>query len=175
MKALTMFIMSVSSLCLLSMVHKNLLVCQLLDITYGYPSSAKKTASAAPPLRSLPPTSEAFREHVRRAHLIAAQILSSDEPHPPNLSPLEYGWTYDELSKCFDPVILPSGVETAPVEVLQLIRCGCSSDKPCQSARCSCYSAHVKYSVFCVCHGLCSNKNIEDDNNDYELNHNLNI
>ena len=136
---------------------------------------SKKTASAAPPLRSLPPISEAFREHVRRAHLIAAQILSSDEPHPPNLSPREYGWTYDELSKCFDPVTLPSGVEPAPVEVLQLIRCGCSSDKPCQSARCSFYSAHVKCSVLCVCHGLCSNKNIEDDNNDYELNHNFKI
>ena len=42
MKALTMFIMSVSSLCLLAMLHKNLLVCQLLDMTYGYSSSAKK-------------------------------------------------------------------------------------------------------------------------------------
>ena len=117
---------------------------------------SKKTASVAllhPPLKSLPPTSEAFREHVKRAHLIAAQIL-----HPPNLSLVEQGWTYDDLSKCFDPVTLPSGVETAPVEVLQLIRCVFSSGKPCQSARCSCYSAHVKCSVFCVCHGLCSNK-----------------
>ena len=41
MKALTMYIMSVSSLCLLAMLHKNLLVCQLLDMTYGNPSSAK--------------------------------------------------------------------------------------------------------------------------------------
>ena len=136
---------------------------------------SKKTASAAPPLRSLPPTSEALRVHAKREQLIAAQFLSSDEPHPPKLSPVDYGWTYDELSNCFDPLTLPSGVEPAPVEVLQLIRCGCSSDKPCQSARCSCYSAHVKCSVFCVCRGLCSNKNIEDDYNDYELNHNLNI
>ena len=83
--------------------------------------------------------------------------------------------SYDELSKCFDPVTLPSGVEPAPVEVLQLIQVVCSSDKPCQSARCSCYSAHVKCSVFCVCHGLCSNNNIEDDNNDYDINHNLNV
>ena len=157
------------------MVHSNLLVCQLLDITYGYPSSAKKKSSAALPLRSLPPTSEAFRDHVKRAHLIAAQILASNEPHPSNLSPVEYGWTYDDLSKCFDSVTLPSGVEPAPVEVPQLIQCGCSSTKPCQSARCCCYSAHVKCSVFCVCHGLCSNNNIEDDNNDYELNHNLNV
>ena len=156
MKALTMFIMSVSCLCLLAMVYKNLLVCQLLDMTYGYPRSAKKTASAAPPLRSLPPTSEAFRVHVKRAQLIAAQFLSSDEPHPPKLSPVDHGWTYDELSNCFDPVTLPSGAEPAPVEVLQLIRCGCSSDKPCQSARCSCYSAHVKCSVFFVCRELCS-------------------
>ena len=31
--------------------------------------------------------------------------------------------TYEELSKCFDPVTLPSGVEPAPVEVPQLIQC----------------------------------------------------
>ena len=136
---------------------------------------SKKTASAAPPLRSLPPTSEAFREHVKRAHLIAAQIPASDEPNPPNLSPVEHGWTYDELSDCFDSVTLPSGVEPAPVKVLQLIRCGCSSDKPCKSARCSCYSAHVKCSVFSVCYGFCNNSNVEDDNNGYELNHNLDV
>ena len=77
--------------------------------------------TAAPPLKSLPPTSEAFREHVKRTHLITAQIL-----HPPNLSPVEHGWTYDDLSKCFDPVTHLSGVEPAPVEVPQLIPCGCS-------------------------------------------------
>ena len=84
----------------------------------------QKTASAAllhPPLKSLPPTSEAFREHVKRAHLIAAQIL-----HPPNLSLVEQGWTYDDLSKCFDPVTHQSGVEPAPEEVPQLIPCSCS-------------------------------------------------
>ena len=58
MKALTMFIMSVSSLCLLAMVHKNLLVCQLLKLS-------KNKSSAAPPLRFLPPTSEASRDHVK--------------------------------------------------------------------------------------------------------------
>ena len=98
---------------------------------------SKNKSSAAPPLKSLPPTPEAFRDYVKRAHLITAQILVSDEPHPPNLSPVEHGWTYVELSKCFYPVALPSRVEPAPIEVLQLIRCGCSSDKPFQSARCS--------------------------------------
>ena len=93
---------------------------------------SKKTASTAPPQISLPPISEAFRVHVKRANLIAAQFLSSDEPHPPKLSPVDHGWIYVELSNCFGPVALPSGVEPAPVEVLQLIRCGCSSDKPCQ-------------------------------------------
>ena len=112
---------------------------------------------------------------MKGAHQIAAQILASDEPHPPNLSPVEHGWKYVELSKCFDPVTLPSGVEPATVEVPQLIRYGCSSTQPWQSVRCSCYSAHVKCSVFCVCHGLCSNNNIEYYNNNYELNHNLNV
>ena len=57
MKALAMFIMSVNSLCLLAMVHKNQLVCQLLDMTYGYPSPAKNCfcCTAAPPTK-VPPT-----------------------------------------------------------------------------------------------------------------------
>ena len=125
---------------------------------------SKKTATAAPLLQSLPPTSKAFREHVKRAHLVAAQFLASDEPDPPDIFPVQYGWTYDELNKCYNPMTFPADVDPAPLEVLQMIRCGCCSEKPCQSARCSCFSAHVKCSVFCGCHGLCNNKDIDNEN-----------
>ena len=38
------------------------------------------------------------------------------------------------------PVALPPDVSPAPVEVLRLIKCGCSSSQPCLTLRCSCNS-----------------------------------
>ena len=107
--------------------------------------------TAAPPLKSLPPTSEAFREHVKRAHLIAAQIL-----HPPNLSLVEQGWTYDDLSKCFDPVTHPSGVEPPPAEVPQLIPCGCSQPNHVKVQ----YVVHYVQLIELVCQYIRNNKHI---------------
>ena len=74
---------------------------------------SKKNASAAPSLRSLPPTTEAFREHVKRAHLQASIFLASDQSEPPDLIPVEHGWSYDARSKCYDPVSLPPDVDPA--------------------------------------------------------------
>ena len=68
---------------------------------------SKKNASAAPPLRSLPPTTETFREHVKRAHLQASIFLASGESEPPDLFPTELEWSYDQQSKCYDPVSIP--------------------------------------------------------------------
>ena len=127
---------------------------------------SKKNPSAVPQLKSLPPTSEAFGEHVKRAHFQASHVLASDEPNPPDIFPVDFGWTYDERSKCYDPITLLFDVEPAPIEVIRIIRCGCASDKPCQNGKCSCYGAHVKCSVFCACHGLCYNKNIQNGDND---------
>ena len=107
--------------------------------------------TAAPPLKSLPPTSEAFREHVKRAHLITAQIL-----HPPNLSPVEHGWTYDDLSKCFDPVTHQSGVEPAPEEVPQLIPCSCSQPNHVKVQ----YVVHYVQLIELVCQYIRNNKHL---------------
>ena len=127
---------------------------------------SKKNLSAAPQLKSLPPTSEAFGEHVKRAHFQASHFLASDKPNPPEINPVEFGWAYDERSKCYDPITLPPDVAPAPVEVLQMIRCGCASERPCQNGKCSCYGAHVKCSVFCACRGLCNNKHIQNEDNE---------
>ena len=50
----------------------------------------KNTAKKAPPLCSLPPTTAAFKENVKRAHLQAA-IWISATGDPPNVVPTEYG------------------------------------------------------------------------------------
>ena len=46
----------------------------------------------------------------------------------------QYGWIKDEVSKTVIPVTTPSDVALAPPYILEMIRCGCASDEPCQSA-----------------------------------------
>ena len=74
------------------------------------------------------------------------------EPDPPALSPIHHGWTLDESKQLLRSVPLPDNVSPAPMDVLQLIRCGCSSEMPCMTARCSCYAARLSCSMFCGCH-----------------------
>ena len=57
-------------------------------------------------------------------------------PHPPNLDPTFYGWVRDEINKILYPVGIPEGISPAPPEVLSLIKCNCSTNKPCSSKRC---------------------------------------
>ena len=113
---------------------------------------ANKKRKSTPILKVLPLTTEAFELHVRRAHFQAAIWRSVLEPDPPALSPMYYGWTLDESKQLLRSVPLPDDVSPAPMDVLQLIRCGCSSDMPCMTARCSWYAARLSCSMFCGCH-----------------------
>jgi len=64
----------------------------------------------------------------------------------------------------------------APVNVLELIKCGCASDEPCQNAHCGCEAAHLPCTFFCACQSEtnCQNpynkdKEIDDSPNDDEI------
>ena len=70
-------------------------------------------------------------------------LPSSDLAISGRTSPIHYGWTLDESKQLLRSVPLPDDVSPAPMDVLQLIRCGCSSEMPCMTARCSCYAAHL--------------------------------
>jgi hypothetical protein len=50
------------------------------------------------------------------------------------------------------PVTLPPNVSVAPSEVLEMIKCGCTTDTPCSTAMCECDKAHFPWSMFCGCH-----------------------
>ena len=141
---------------------------------YGYPSEetmtdlrytvwskkmSNKKLTSAPDLKSLPPTTEAFNEHVYRAHFQAAVWRSSLDPDPPVLDPLHYGWSCSDGDNMVSPVALPPDVSPAPVEVLKLIKCGCSSSQPCLTSRCSCNSAQLSCSIFCACAGSAECRN----------------
>ena len=45
------------------------------------------------------------------------------------------------------PVMLPHNVALAPSEILEMIRCGCFSDKPCYTTQCQCTAGSGKTSL----------------------------
>jgi len=113
----------------------------------------KNDITTAPELKTVPPTSEAFRENVLRAHIQTAVWKSALEPDPPFINPTEYGWVRDEATKTLTPRTLSPDVALAPPEVLELVDCGCSTDEPCGSQRCGCNSGHLPCTSFCACRG----------------------
>ena len=125
-----------------------------------------------PKLKSLPPTSEAFELHVHRAHLQTMIWKASLSSSPPVAAdPLIHGWTMNNSSMF--AVMLPPDVDPLPIEVLQMVRCGCSSDNSCSIGRCSCVNAQMSCSMFCKCRGRqeCHNKHTKsvsggEDNDD---------
>jgi len=100
---------------------------------------------------------------------------SAPEPDPPSLDPTKYGWVRDEATKTLTPRTLLSDVALAPPEVLELLRCGCSTDEPCRSQRCECNSRQLPCTFIDACRGgpNCRNpykiykeRASEDDNDD---------
>ena len=98
---------------------------------------AKTKTSSAPKLKSLPPTADAFAEHVYCAHFQTMIWKASLSSKLPGADPVHYGWTKKEDNSLF-PVMLLDDVSPAPVEVLQMIKCGCAAAHSCSTARCSC-------------------------------------
>ena len=139
--------------------------------------TANRKLNSAPHLRVLPPTSEAFEQHVYRAHLQAAIFKFALHPDPPDLNPLDYGYYMNADTKKLELIGIPINVSPAPESILKMIKCGCSSSKPCSTARCSCYAARLSCSVFCSCHGDSDCKNPEtvysigvDETDEYDEN-----
>ena len=135
---------------------------------------SKKRVTSAPELKSLPPTSEAFAQNVRRAHFQAAIWRSAVSSHPPDMDATQYGWSNDLASKTLVPVTVPSDVALVPSYVLEMISCKCASKEPCQNAQCGCDAAHLPCTFFfCACCAdphVCNNpfnkRTVENDENE---------
>ena len=112
---------------------------------------ANSKVHSAPSLKSLPPSHCAFVEHVHRAQHQTIIWKSATQSDPPDLDPTQYGWHRDENGTTLHPVTLPPGVSAAPENILQLIKCTCSTSRPCSSGRCGCVRAQMSCSVFCSC------------------------
>ena len=133
---------------------------KFISACYGYPGETSMTdlrfkvwsnkmgnckLNLAPDLKVLPPTSKAFEQHVYRAHLQTAIWRSVTSADPPNANPIHYGWTLDIDQNVLVPIVLPPDVSPAPMDILKMIKCGCSK---CSTARCSCSVAQISCSVF---------------------------
>jgi hypothetical protein len=76
-------------------------------------------AATAPKIQSLPPSTEAFVENVKRAHLQTAIWKHATSLDPPNLDLQEYGYIRDESSKTLLPTTVPDGTPLAPESVMK--------------------------------------------------------
>ena len=124
-------------------------------------------AAKMPQLCSLPPTNESFEENVKRSHLQTVIWKSALDLEPPDLDPMLYGWSKDEIAKSFVPITVPKNTSLAPKKILQLIRNSCSSDEPCRSLRCGCHHAKLPCTIFCSCNNeSCQNEHTVKNDSD---------
>ena len=122
--------------------------------------TGRKTANKVPKLCSLPPTTEAFEENVKRAHY-QCSIWRRALEEPLNIDPTDYGWLKDEETKSLQPITIPASRQPAPKYIMKLLSCGCASDSPCHNKVCGCVAAKLSCTVFCQCQGdsdVCNNE-----------------
>ena len=84
--------------------------------------------SSKPRLCTLPPTDEALELNIKRAHYQTMVWYACLQHDPPCADPCHYGWLW--LGKrCRNKDMVPSGVNTAPEQVLRNTRCNCTLTK----------------------------------------------
>ena len=101
-------------------------------------SKARKTASS---LQFLPLTDESFKENVKRTHLQAMVWYATMKADPPAVDSTLYGWKRDELNKVLLPIDLPESIVTAPDELLNTVKFGCSASCSSKPKQCLCATA----------------------------------
>ena len=90
--------------------------------------------NSAPDLKVLPPTSEAFEQHILRAHFQAATVsgeVRSIQIHLLSV-PRSVGGRSLKATNILEPIALPPDVTPTPEDVLQMVKCSCHE---CSTAR----------------------------------------
>ena len=94
----------------------------------------------------LPPTRDALRQAILRAHY-QCLVWNSDTTAKPSIpSPEQYGWKLDDDTW----VPVKSLQLPAPLSVLQLIKCNCGKSR-CRTTMCSCMKHEIRCSEMCGC------------------------
>ena len=91
-------------------------------------------------LQYLPPSSMAFEENVKRAHLQVTIWQTALNTDPPDMGSYDYVWLKYDHFKSLQPKIIPHDQQFAPSVILKITQCLCATDQPYSSMRCSCTS-----------------------------------
>ena len=118
--------------------------------------SKSNTMTSVKDLEKFPPTVEAARLNIKRAYYQASIWTNLSLDIVP-LDVEQFGWVKDSTNKTVDPVFLDSTTLIAPDSLLKVTFCGCCSQNPCSSLRCSCKQANVTCGELCKCKGECCN------------------
>ena len=104
----------------------------------------------------LPPTFEALRQHILRAHVQARVWGQCHMSKQVFVDPLQNGFlkTSDGTIKPVTTNILP-----APQAIIEMVRCHCKG--VCTSHRCSCKAKKLQCTDICACGSLCQNTESE--------------
>ncbi|KAJ8334026.1 hypothetical protein SKAU_G00413450 [Synaphobranchus kaupii] len=105
---------------------------------------------SAPNLAALPLTTEAFIENVKRAHFQAILWRNVNVNLPSALNPEEFGWKKYTCNRSLSPTNLPEDAKFVPDYILEMIRCGCKSETPCNK-KCNCKVHGLPCTMFCAC------------------------
>ena len=89
-------------------------------------------------LNCLPPTEEAVKLNIKRAHYQCSIWRNVKMVHPTVLLNEECSWIKDTTNKCLDPTPLEPITPMTPDFLMKVTFCGCSSSNPCSSQNCSC-------------------------------------
>ena len=106
---------------------------------------------SAPNLASIPPTKKVFQQNVLHANYQAMLWNGALSLSPPPLDRCEYGWYKDTTTKTLLPIIMPSGCNPVPPQVLKIFNCKYSSSKPSSTKSCLCAAKKLSCSIFCAC------------------------
>ena len=109
--------------------------------------------TTAPKLKSLPPTDKVYHKNLKGAHIQAAIWRNLLQTYPPVINPLDFGWVKDLTSPWLVPSTVLLGVNLIADEVLEIIRCSCSSQQTYKSQRCTCIKSCLSCSTFCEYQG----------------------
>ena len=105
-----------------------------------------------PKLKKLPPTDANLMLHILRAHLQVMLWKAAGQREPPaearDIS--KFGW---EVAK--EGAVMPALAiqAVAPINLLDVTSCSCSTLKVCSKGNCSCHAASISCTDYCKCEG----------------------
>ena len=115
------------------------------------------------PASHLPPTEDAFKQHVLRARYQTSIWCQSHLSYPVLVDPIGNGWTLTH-NQTMEPTLYIR--EAAPVEVRDLTHLYCTDLDCNMSKKCHCVQSGLKCTEFCSCQSDCSNTCYEAGSSD---------